>query len=84
MTLKALIDVAYGDGGFDTSMSVREGPDWANGTVYTVEGVAAAPATPRQMLPRGGTSDGHADAAAAVAARGRSTRRGTSERRGRS
>jgi len=49
MTLKALIYVAYGDGGFNTSMSVRGGPDWANQTVYAVEGVAAAPATPRQM-----------------------------------
>jgi uncharacterized protein (TIGR03435 family) len=49
MTLTALIYVAYGDGGFNTSMSVRGGPDWANRTVYTVEGVAAAPATPRQM-----------------------------------
>jgi len=49
MTLKALIYVAYGDGGFNTSMSVRGGPDWSNETVYAVEGVAAAPATPRQM-----------------------------------
>ena len=49
MTLKALIYVAYGDGGFNTSMSVRGGPDWANRTVYTVEGVAAAPATRGQM-----------------------------------
>ena len=49
MTLTALIYVAYGDGGFNTSMSVRGGPDWANQTVYAVEGVAAAPATPRQM-----------------------------------
>ena len=49
MTLTALIYVAYGDGGFNTSMSVRGGPDWANRTVYAVEAVAAAPATPRQM-----------------------------------
>ena len=49
MTLTALIYLAYGDGGFNTSMSVRGGPDWANRTVYAVEGVAAAPATPRQM-----------------------------------
>src|SRR4029079_2747103 len=40
---------AYGDGGFNTSMSVRGGPDWANETVYAVEGVSAAAATPRQM-----------------------------------
>src|SRR5262245_49354509 len=49
MTLTALIYVAYGDGGFNTSMSVRGAPDWANRTVYAVEGVAAAPATSRQM-----------------------------------
>jgi len=49
MTLKALIYVAYGDGGFNTSMSVRGGPDWTSQTVYAVEGVAAAPATPKQM-----------------------------------
>ena len=49
MTLTALIYAAYGDGGFNTSMSVRGGPDWANRTVYAVEGVAASPATPRQM-----------------------------------
>ena len=50
MTLKALIYVAYGDGGFNTSMSVRGvKPDWANQTVYAIEGSAAAPATPRQM-----------------------------------
>ena len=49
MTLTALIYVAYGDGGFNTSMSVRGGPDWAYRTVYAVEGVAAAPATPGQM-----------------------------------
>jgi uncharacterized protein (TIGR03435 family) len=49
MTLNALIYAAYGDGGFNTAMSVRGGPDWARTTVYAVEGVAAAPATPRQM-----------------------------------
>ncbi len=49
MTLKALIYAAYGDGGFNTSMGVRGGPDWANETVYAVEGVSAAAATPRQM-----------------------------------
>ena len=49
MTLKALIYVAYGDGGFNTSMGVRGGADWTNETVYAVEGVSAVPATPRQM-----------------------------------
>jgi len=49
MTLKALIYAAYGDGAFNTSMGVRGGPDWANETVYAVEGVSAAAATPRQM-----------------------------------
>src|SRR3954466_5834362 len=48
-TLKALIYVAYGDGGFNTSMGVRGGPDWANQTVYAVGGVSAAAATPRLM-----------------------------------
>ncbi len=28
MTLSALVYAAYGDGGFNTSMSVRGGPDW--------------------------------------------------------
>jgi len=49
MTLTALIYAAYGDGGFNTSMRVTGGPDWAYKTVYAVEGVAAGPATPRQM-----------------------------------
>ena len=50
MTLMALVYAAYGDGGFNTSMSVRGvKPDWANQTVYAIEGLAAAPATPRQM-----------------------------------
>jgi len=49
MTLTALIYLAYGDGGFNTAMSVRGAPDWANRTVYAVEGVAAASATPREM-----------------------------------
>ena len=49
MTLKALIYNAYGDGGFNTSMGVRGGPDWTNETVYAVEGVSAAAATPSQM-----------------------------------
>ncbi len=50
MTLMALVYAAYGDGGFNTSMSVRGvKPDWRNQTVYAIEGSAAAPATPRQM-----------------------------------
>jgi len=49
MTLRALIYAAYGDGGFNTSMGVREGPDWTNRTVFAVEGVAHGPATPRQL-----------------------------------
>jgi uncharacterized protein (TIGR03435 family) len=52
MPLTSLVYAAYGDGGFNTSMSVRGGPDWANRTVFTVEGVAAAPATSveRQLM----------------------------------
>jgi uncharacterized protein (TIGR03435 family) len=49
MTLTTLIYAAYGDGGFNTSMSVRGGPDWVNRTAFSVEGVAPGPATPRQM-----------------------------------
>ena len=49
MTLRALIYAAYGDGGFNTSMGVREGPAWTNSTVFAVEGVAPGPATPRQL-----------------------------------
>ena len=49
MTLRALIYHAYGDGGFNTSMSVRGGPDWSNRTVFAVEGVAPGRATPRQL-----------------------------------
>lgn len=48
MTLIALVYAAYGEGGFNTSMSVRGGPDWIRQIVYAVEGVAAEPATPRQ------------------------------------
>lgn len=48
MPLTSLVYAAYGDGGFDTSMSVRGGPDWANRTLFTVEGVAAGPATSRE------------------------------------
>jgi uncharacterized protein (TIGR03435 family) len=49
MTLTALIYNAYGDGGFNTSMRVTGGPDWVNKMVYSVEGVAAGPATARQL-----------------------------------
>jgi uncharacterized protein (TIGR03435 family) len=49
MTLKALVYAAYGAGGFNTSMRVTGGPDWTSQTVYAVEGVAAGPATLRQM-----------------------------------
>ena len=41
MTLTALIYAAYGDGGFNTSMSVTGGPDWINRTAFSVEGVAS-------------------------------------------
>ncbi len=52
MPLTSLIYAAYGDGGFNTSMSVRGGPEWARQTVFTVEGVAAGPATSveRQLM----------------------------------
>ena len=49
MTLTWLIYTAYGDGGFNTSMSVRGGPDWTSRTAFAVEGVAPGPATPRQL-----------------------------------
>jgi len=49
MTLRALVYAAYGDGGYNTSMGVREGPDWTNRTVFAVEGIAPGPATPRQL-----------------------------------
>jgi uncharacterized protein (TIGR03435 family) len=49
MTLTWLIYTAYGDGGFNTSMRVTGGPDWVNRTAFSVEGVAAGPATPRQL-----------------------------------
>lgn len=48
MPLSSLVYAAYGDGGFNTSMSVRGGPDWANRTLFAVEGVAAGPATSRE------------------------------------
>jgi uncharacterized protein (TIGR03435 family) len=48
MPLTGLVYAAYGDGGFNTAMSVRGGPDWANQTLFTVEGVAAGPATSQE------------------------------------
>jgi uncharacterized protein (TIGR03435 family) len=52
MPLTSLVYAAYGAGGFNTAMSVRGGPAWANRTVFTVEGVAAGPATSveRQLM----------------------------------
>jgi uncharacterized protein (TIGR03435 family) len=49
MTLLALTYMAYGDGGFNTSMRVTGGPDWINRTAFAIEGIAAADATPRQL-----------------------------------
>ena len=51
MRLTALIYAAYGDGGFNTSMSVRGGPDWANRTAFAVEGVATGKVTPLHLHP---------------------------------
>jgi len=48
MTLVWLVYTAYGDGGLNTAMRVTGGPDWANKTVYAIEGVAAGSATPQQ------------------------------------
>jgi uncharacterized protein (TIGR03435 family) len=49
MTLVWLVYTAYGDGGLNTAMRVTGEPDWVNRTAFAVEGVASAPATPRQM-----------------------------------
>ena len=49
MTLTWLVYQAYGDGGYNTSMRVSGGPDWVGRTAFAVEGVAAGPATPRQL-----------------------------------
>ena len=49
MTLTWLIYTAYGDGGYNTSMSVRGGPEWVNRTLFAVEGLAATNATPAQF-----------------------------------
>jgi uncharacterized protein (TIGR03435 family) len=49
MTLIQLIYTAYGNGGFNTSMSVRGGPDWIRKTAFYVEGVASERATPTDL-----------------------------------
>jgi uncharacterized protein (TIGR03435 family) len=49
MTLSALVYAAYGDGGFNTSMSVRGGPDWANRTAFSIEGLSSGAASTRQQ-----------------------------------
>lgn len=49
MTLTALIYLAYGEGGLNTSMRVTGGPEWVGNTFFAVEGVAAGSATPRQL-----------------------------------
>jgi uncharacterized protein (TIGR03435 family) len=48
MTLIWLIYTAYGEG-MNTSATVTGAPDWANRTVYAVEGLAHEPATQRQF-----------------------------------
>jgi uncharacterized protein (TIGR03435 family) len=48
-TLSGLIYNAYGNGGLNTAMRVTGGPDWTDKTMFAVEGVAAARATPRQL-----------------------------------
>jgi uncharacterized protein (TIGR03435 family) len=49
MTLSGLIYAAYGDGGFNTSMSVRGGPGWVNQTAFAIEGLSSGPSTPLQQ-----------------------------------
>jgi uncharacterized protein (TIGR03435 family) len=44
-TLVQMIYMAYGGAGFNTSMSVRGGPDWVRTTTFYVEGVASERAT---------------------------------------
>jgi len=44
-TLAQMIYMAYGGGGFNTSMSVRGGPDWVRTTTFFVEGVASERST---------------------------------------
>ena len=48
-TLTQLIYSAYGNGGYNTAMSVRGGPDWVKKTAFFVEGVAPERATAQQM-----------------------------------
>src|SRR5579871_3209902 len=48
-TLTQLIYTAYGNGGFNTDMSVKGGPEWAGRTAFFVEGVAAQKSTPQQL-----------------------------------
>jgi uncharacterized protein (TIGR03435 family) len=48
-TLLQLIYTAYGNGGFNTEMSVRGGPEWAGRTAFFIEGVAAQKSTPQQL-----------------------------------
>ena len=48
-TLRQLIYMAYGGGGFNTDMSVRGGPDWATKTAFFIEGVASERATATEM-----------------------------------
>ena len=48
-TLVQLIYTAYGNGGFNTEMSVKGGPDWAGRTAFFIEGVAAQKSTPQQL-----------------------------------
>src|SRR4249920_29018 len=44
-TLAQMIYMAYGGGGFNTSMSVRGGPDWVRTTTFYGEGVASERST---------------------------------------
>ena len=48
-TLTLLIYEAYGNGGYNTGLGVTGGPDWVSKTAFSIEGVAAGPATPAQM-----------------------------------
>jgi len=48
-TLTQMIYMAYGGGGFNTSMSVRGGPDWARTATFYVEGVASERSTATDM-----------------------------------
>ena len=49
MTLYWLIYTAYGDGGYNTSMRVTGGPDWAKRTAFAVEGLSSEPVTQQQQ-----------------------------------